>query len=100
LPEAETDWLPDTTEYSAMKFACLQASSQHVTVASVAPCCSCGWDGRCRAADTASGCQSAGSCSRFAFIFIYICARTLPRFRYDSYGVRWKVLLPLAIANI
>jgi NADH-quinone oxidoreductase subunit H len=38
----------------------------------------------------------------FFFIFLYVWVRwTLPRFRYDqlmSFG--WKVLLPLAMANI
>src|SRR5579885_3388291 len=38
----------------------------------------------------------------FFFIFLYIWVRgTLPRFRYDhlmAFG--WKVLLPLAIANL
>jgi len=38
----------------------------------------------------------------FGFIFIYIWVRgTLPRFRYDQLmAFGWKVLLPLAIANI
>jgi len=38
----------------------------------------------------------------FGFIFLYIWIRgTLPRFRYDQlmrFG--WKVLLPLAVANL
>ena len=38
----------------------------------------------------------------FVFIFVYIWVRgTLPRFRYDQLmAFGWKVLLPLAIANI
>jgi len=38
----------------------------------------------------------------FLFIFLYIWVRgTLPRFRYDQLmAFGWKVLLPLAIANI
>jgi NADH-quinone oxidoreductase subunit H len=38
----------------------------------------------------------------FVFIFIYIWVRgTLPRFRYDQLmAFGWKVLLPLALANI
>jgi NADH-quinone oxidoreductase subunit H len=38
----------------------------------------------------------------FFFMFLYVCVRgTLPRFRYDQLmGFSWKVLLPLAMANI
>ncbi|MFZ0661660.1 MAG: NADH-quinone oxidoreductase subunit NuoH [Acidobacteriaceae bacterium] len=38
----------------------------------------------------------------FCFLFLYIWVRgTLPRFRYDQLmGFGWKVLMPLAIANI
>ena len=38
----------------------------------------------------------------FFFIFLYVWVRgTLPRFRYDQLmGFTWKVLLPLALANI
>jgi NADH-quinone oxidoreductase subunit H len=38
----------------------------------------------------------------FFFLFVYIWVRgTLPRFRYDQLmGFGWKVLLPIAIANI
>jgi NADH-quinone oxidoreductase subunit H len=38
----------------------------------------------------------------FGFLFLYIWVRgTLPRFRYDQLmGFGWKVLMPLAIANI
>jgi NADH-quinone oxidoreductase subunit H len=38
----------------------------------------------------------------FAFLFLYVWVRgTLPRFRYDQLmGFGWKVLLPLAMANI
>jgi NADH-quinone oxidoreductase subunit H len=38
----------------------------------------------------------------FFFLFLYIWVRgTLPRFRYDQLmAFSWKVLLPLAIANI
>jgi len=38
----------------------------------------------------------------FCFLFLYIWIRgTLPRFRYDQLmAFGWKVLLPIAIANI
>ncbi len=38
----------------------------------------------------------------FCFIFLYIWIRgTLPRFRYDQLmAFGWKVLLPIAIANL
>jgi NADH-quinone oxidoreductase subunit H len=38
----------------------------------------------------------------FFFLFLYIWVRaTLPRFRYDQLmAFGWKVLLPLAIANV
>jgi NADH-quinone oxidoreductase subunit H len=38
----------------------------------------------------------------FCFLFLYIWVRgTLPRFRYDQLmGLGWKVLMPLAVANI
>jgi NADH-quinone oxidoreductase subunit H len=38
----------------------------------------------------------------FAFIFFFMWVRwTIPRFRYDQLmDLGWKVLIPLAIANI
>ncbi|MCI0349446.1 MAG: NADH-quinone oxidoreductase subunit NuoH [Acidobacteriales bacterium] len=108
LPEAETELVAGYhTEYSAMKFAMffMAEYANMVTVACIATLLFLGgWLG-----------PSFGPpavqmvlpifwfvLKVFVFIFIYIWVRgTLPRFRYDQLmAFGWKVLLPLALANI
>ncbi|HEV2113653.1 MAG TPA: NADH-quinone oxidoreductase subunit NuoH [Terriglobales bacterium] len=110
LPEAETELVAGYhTEYSSMKFAMffMAEYTNMVTVASVATLLFFGgWHG-----PVAHGLPPIVQalvpvfwfCLKvFFFIFLYIWVRgTLPRFRYDQLmAFGWKVLLPLAIANI
>ena len=105
LPEAEAELVAGYhTEYSSMKFAMFYMAEyiNLITAASVATTLFLGgWNG--------PGTEAYPLLSLvwflakvFVLIFIYIWIRfTLPRFRYDQlmrFG--WKVLLPLAIANI
>jgi len=110
LPEAETELVAGYhTEYSSMKFAMffMAEYANMFTVACVATLLFFGgWSG-----------PVPGflppilqmlmpvfwfAFKIFLFIFLYIWVRgTLPRFRYDQLmAFGWKVLLPLAIANI
>ena len=116
LPEAETELVAGYhTEYSAMKFAMffMAEYANMFTAASVATLLFLGgWH---------SPFEGLGlpqiplpqiiaafvpvfwfAFKLFLFIFLYIWIRgTLPRFRYDQLmAFGWKVLLPLAIANI
>ena len=116
LPEAETELVAGYhTEYSAMKFAMffMAEYANMFTAASVATLLFLGgWH---------SPFEGLGlpalplppiiasfvpvfwfAFKIFLFIFLYIWIRgTLPRFRYDQLmAFGWKVLLPLAIANI
>jgi len=108
LPEAETELVAGYhTEYSSMKFAMffMAEYTNMITVACVATLLFLGgWDG------PATGPAALRAVlpvfwfllKAFGFIFLYIWIRgTLPRFRYDQLmAFGWKVLLPLALANI
>ena len=110
LPEAETELVAGYhTEYSSMKFAMffIAEYSNMITVACLASLLFLGgWSG------PVPGflppiLQALVPVFWFAvrvafFLFLYIWIRgTLPRFRYDQLmAFSWKVLLPLAIANI
>nr|MDP9267148.1 NADH-quinone oxidoreductase subunit NuoH [Acidobacteriota bacterium] len=110
LPEAETELVAGYhTEYSAMKFAMffMAEYTNMITVACVATLLFFGgWHGPALPFLPAF-LQSFVPLFWFAlkvfcFLFLYIWIRgTLPRFRYDQLmAFGWKVLLPIAIANI
>ena len=108
LPEAETELVAGYhTEYSAMKFAMffMAEYANMVTVASIATLLFLGgWDGPLFGPPVLRMLLPIFwfVLKVFVFIFIYIWVRgTLPRFRYDQLmAFGWKVLLPLALANI
>jgi NADH-quinone oxidoreductase subunit H len=113
LPEAETELVAGYhTEYSAMKFAMFFMAEycNMVTVACLATLLFLGgWHSPFAGLlpPGPSAWQAISPLFWFVakvvfFIFLYIWIRaTLPRFRYDQLmGFGWKVLLPLAIANI
>jgi NADH-quinone oxidoreductase subunit H len=108
LPEAESELVAGYhTEYSAMKFAMffMAEYANMVTVACVATLLFLGgWNGPIfgplimrEVMPVVWFCLKV-----FFFMFLYVWVRwTLPRFRYDQLmAFGWKVLLPLAIANI
>ncbi len=110
LPEAETELVAGYhTEYSSMKFAMffMAEYANMITVGCLATILFFGgWHGPVPYF-TPHAIQPFVPVFWFAvkvffFIFLYIWVRgTLPRFRYDQlmrFG--WKVLLPLAIANV
>ncbi|HSE48153.1 MAG TPA: NADH-quinone oxidoreductase subunit NuoH [Terriglobales bacterium] len=110
LPEAETELVAGYhTEYSSMKFAMffMAEYTNMFTVACVATLLFFGgWHGPALPFLPAVV-QSFVPLLWFAvkiflFIFLYIWIRgTLPRFRYDQLmAFGWKVLLPIAIANL
>jgi NADH-quinone oxidoreductase subunit H len=114
LPEAETELVAGYhTEYSAMKFAMffMAEYANMFTAASVATLLFFGgWHAPFAALEFGQPGTILGALAPvlwfalkiFIFIFVYIWIRaTLPRFRYDQLmAFGWKVLLPLAIANI
>jgi NADH-quinone oxidoreductase subunit H len=113
LPEAETELVAGYhTEYSAMKFAMffIAEYANMLTVACLATILFFGgWHSPFGNLLTPSNPNLAALegvfwfvVKVFFFIFLYIWVRgTLPRFRYDQLmDFGWKVLLPLAIANI
>jgi NADH-quinone oxidoreductase subunit H len=108
LPEAESELVAGYhTEYSSMKFAMFFVAEycNMVTVACIATLLFFGgWHGPILGPPILQALLPVvWFCLKvFFFMFLYVWVRwTLPRFRYDqlmSFG--WKVLLPLAIANI
>ena len=110
LPEAETELVAGYhTEYSSMKFAMffMAEYANMITVGCLATILFFGgWHGPVPSF-TPAPLQPFLPVFWFAvkvffFIFLYIWVRgTMPRFRYDQLmAFGWKVLLPLAIANI
>lgn len=108
LPEAETELVAGYhTEYSSMKFAMffIAEYTNMITVACLASLLFLGgWSGPIFGPPIV---QELLPVFWFAlrvgfFLFLYIWIRgTLPRFRYDQLmAFSWKVLLPLALANI
>jgi NADH-quinone oxidoreductase subunit H len=108
LPEAETELVAGYhTEYSSMKFAMffMAEYANMINVGCLATILFLGgWDGPLFGPPLL---QALLPIVWFLikvgfFIFLYIWIRgTLPRFRYDQLmGFGWKVLLPIAIANI
>jgi NADH-quinone oxidoreductase subunit H len=108
LPEAETELVAGYhTEYSAMKFAMffMAEYANMITVACLASLLFLGgWHGPLFGP---AWLQAILPIFWFVlrvlgFLFVYIWVRgTLPRFRYDQLmAFGWKVLLPLAIANL
>jgi NADH-quinone oxidoreductase subunit H len=111
LAEAETELVAGYhTEYSAMKFAMffMAEYTNMITVASLATLLFLGgWDGPDFGPASWGWFHALLPVVWFlakvaGFIFLYIWIRgTLPRFRYDQLmAFGWKVLLPLALANI
>jgi NADH-quinone oxidoreductase subunit H len=108
LPEAESELVAGYhTEYSAMKFAMffMAEYANMVTVACLATLLFLGgWIGPVFGPPILQALMPVvWFCLKvFFFMFLYVWVRwTLPRFRYDQLmAFGWKVLLPLAIANI
>jgi NADH-quinone oxidoreductase subunit H len=108
LPEAESELIAGYhTEYSAMKFAMffMAEYANMITASCMATMLFLGgWHGPIFGPyflrvllPVAWFCLKV-----FVFMFVYVWVRwTLPRFRYDQLmAFGWKVLLPLAVANI
>jgi NADH-quinone oxidoreductase subunit H len=108
LPEAESELVAGYhTEYSAMKFAMffMAEYANMVTVACIATLLFFGgWLGPVFGPPLLQAVLPIlWFCLKvFFFMFLYVWVRwTLPRFRYDQLmAFGWKVLLPLAVANI
>jgi NADH-quinone oxidoreductase subunit H len=108
LPEGETELVAGYhTEYSSMKFAMffMAEYTNMVTVACVATTVFLGgWHGPLFGPPALQAVLPLFwfLIKVFFFLFLYIWVRgTLPRFRYDQLmAFGWKVLLPVAIANI
>ncbi len=108
LPEAETELVAGYhTEYSAMKFAMffMAEYANMVTVACLASLLFLGgWLGPVFGPPWLRVLLPViwFLVRVFFFLFLYIWIRgTLPRFRYDQLmGFGWKVLFPIAVANV
>jgi len=110
LPEAESELVAGYhTEYSAMKFAMffMAEYANMVTVACLATLLFFGgWMGPVfgkQGSLLAMALPVFWFCLKVLFfMFLYVWVRwTLPRFRYDQLmGFGWKVLLPVAMANV
>jgi len=108
LPEAESELVAGYhTEYSSMKFAMFFVAEycSMVTVACLATLMFFGgWLGPVGGPPILQALLPViWFCLKvFFFMFLYVWVRwTLPRFRYDQHmAFGWKILLPLAIANI
>jgi NADH-quinone oxidoreductase subunit H len=108
LPEAESELVAGYhTEYSAMKFAMffMAEYANMVTVACLATLLFLGgWHGPIFGPPILQALLPVfWFCAKvFFFMFLYVWVRwTLPRFRYDQLmAFGWKVLLPLAVANL
>jgi len=108
LPEAETELVAGYhTEYSSMKFAMffMAEYANMITVASIATLLFLGgWHGPLFGPWWLQDLLPVFwfALKVFGFIFLYIWVRgTLPRFRYDQLmGFGWKVLFPIAMANV
>jgi NADH-quinone oxidoreductase subunit H len=108
LPEAESELVAGYhTEYSAMKFAMffMAEYANMVTVACLATLLFLGgWHGPIGGPPILQALLPLFwfSAKVFFFMFLYVWVRwTLPRFRYDQLmAFGWKVLLPLAVANL
>ncbi|HVP50649.1 MAG TPA: NADH-quinone oxidoreductase subunit NuoH [Terriglobales bacterium] len=108
LPEAETELVAGYhTEYSSMKFAMffMAEYANMITVASIATLLFLGgWHGPVFGPGWLQAILPVFwfVLKVFCFIFLYIWIRgTLPRFRYDQLmGFGWKVLFPIAVANV
>lgn len=108
LPEGETELVAGYhTEYSSMKFAMffMAEYTNMVTVSCVATTIFLGgWHGPIFGPAPVQAVLPLFwfLLKVFFFLFLYIWVRgTLPRFRYDQLmAFGWKVLLPLAIANV
>jgi NADH-quinone oxidoreductase subunit H len=108
LPEAESELVAGYhTEYSAMKFAMffMAEYANMVTVSCLATLLFLGgWHGPVLGPPIVRDLLPVfWFCAKvFFFMFLYVWVRwTLPRFRYDQLmAFGWKVLLPLAVANI
>jgi NADH-quinone oxidoreductase subunit H len=108
LPEAETELVAGYhTEYSSMKFAMffMAEYANMVTVGCLATLLFLGgWDGPMFGPPILQAILPVVwfMLKMGFFLFLYIWIRgTLPRFRYDQLmAFGWKVLLPIAIANL